>query len=146
MAARRSGAMADTGKLLFDNLPWFPVFWIIGLLGFIAFWWYCCRDVIGVRRLFLFLWLPAALIAGATYRIDGHGQAVGDLLRLMLRGDAATLHRVIRMPSDGFAASYAVVVGGAVAALATIALQLVGVVLGALLAATPFGRRSEPRR
>jgi hypothetical protein len=138
--------MANAGNLLFGNLPWFPVSWIIGLLAFIALWWYCCRDLRSIRRLFLVLWLPAALVAAATYGIDGHGRAVSDVLHHLIQADPAELHLLLRWPSNGFAATYAVVVGGFVAALATMALQLAGVVLGALLALTPAGGRDRPRR
>jgi hypothetical protein len=68
------------------------------------------------------------------------------VLHHLIQADPAELHLLLRWPSNGFAATYAVVVGGFVAALATIALQLAGVVLGALLAVTPVGRRGSRRR
>ena len=133
--------MTNAGQLLFGNVPWFPVVWAIVLLGFIAYWWYVCRDVPAVRRLFLALWLPAALVASAVYKLEGHSQAVTETLRLIAGRDPATLRLLLQTPADGFAASYAMVVGGAVAALSTMGLQLAGMVLGAIVSVSPAARR-----
>jgi hypothetical protein len=132
--------MTNAGQLLFGNVPWFPVLWVAGLLGFIAFWWYICRDVHAVRRLFLCLWLPAALVASAVYKLDGQGQAVMETLRLIARGDPATLRLMLATPADGFAAVYAMAVGGAVAALATMAVQTAGLML-TIVGLGPAARR-----
>jgi hypothetical protein len=137
--------MADTGQLLFGNLPSVPVLWMIGLLGFIAFWWYVCRTENRVRRLFLALWLPAAVVVAALYSLDGHGYAVSESLGLLVHRDPGILRLVRWMPSDGFSATYAVITGGAVAALATMALQFVGVLVGALLGLVPSVRLNPPR-
>ena len=133
--------MTNTGQLLFWNAPWFPVVWVIGLLGFLACLWYVCRDVPAVRRLFLALWLPAALVASAVYKLEGHNQAVAETLRLIAGRDPATLRLLLQPPADGFAATYAMVVGGTVAALSTMALQLAGMVLGAIVNVSPAARR-----
>lgn len=138
--------MRNAGQLLFGDVRWFPVVWSIGLLGFVAYWWYVCRDVRAMRRLFLILWLPAALVAGAIYSLEGQGQAVTESLRLMVQRDPATVRLLFRIPADGFATTYAVVVGGTVAALTTMALQLVGVALGVLLSVGPSSRRGGSRR
>jgi hypothetical protein len=69
-----------------------------------------------MRRLFLALWLPAAL-------------------RLMFA-----------MPSDGFTATYAMAVGGAVAALATMALQMAGLLLTIVGIGASGRRRRRPHR
>lgn len=133
--------MTNAGQLLFGNVPWFPVVWVLGLLGFIAGWWYVCRDVPAVRRLFLALWLPAALVASAVYKLEGHHQAVTETLRLIAGRDPATLRLLFQPPADGFAATYAMVVGGTVAALSTMGLQLAGMALGAIVSVSPAARR-----
>jgi len=136
--------MTNAGQLLFGNTPWFPVLWVTALLGFIAFWWYICRDVHAVRRLFLCLWLPVALVASTVYKLDGHGQAVMETLRLIARADPATLRLMLAMPADGFAAAYALAVGGAVAALAAMAVlaaDLILTIVGLGPAARQRGRR-----
>jgi hypothetical protein len=138
--------MTNAGQLFFGNVPWFPVVWVIGLLGFIACWWYVCRDVPAVRRLFLVLWLPAALVASAVYKLEGHNQAVTETLRLIAERDPATLRLLLQTPADGFAATYALAVGGAVAALSTMGLQLAGMVLGAIVSVSPAARRGGPGR
>jgi len=132
--------MTNAGQLLFGNTPWFPVLWVTALLGFIAFWWYICRDVHALRRLFLCLWLPAALVASAVYKLNGHGQAVIETLRLIAGRDPATLHLVLAPPADGFAAVYAMAVGGAVAALGTMAVQTAGLML-TIVGLGPSARR-----
>jgi hypothetical protein len=136
--------MTNAGELLFGSVPWFPVLWVAGLLVFIAFWWYICRYERPVRRLFLVIWLPAALVASAVYKLDGHNQAVTETLRLIARRDPATLRLLLAIPADGFAATYAMAVGGAVAALATMALQTAGFVL-TIAGLTPSARRRGRR-
>jgi len=136
----------NVGQLLFGNLPSFPVFWIIGLLGFVALWWYVSRDRGGRRRLFLILWLPAALASGAVYTLNGQGYPTEDALRLLVQRDPATWRIVHWFPANGFAATYGVVVGGAVAALATMAVHLAGLLLGAVLGLMPSSRFNQPRR
>ena len=138
--------MTNTGQLLFGNAPWFPVVWVIGLLGFLACWWYVCRDMPAVRRLFLALWLPAALVASAVYKLEGHNQAVAETLRLIAGRDPATLRLLLQPPADGFAATYAMVVGGTVAALSTMAMHLAGMVLGAIVSVSPAARRGGRSR
>jgi hypothetical protein len=133
--------MTNAGQLLFGDMPWFPVLWVTGLLGFIAFWWYICRDVHAVRRLFLCLWLPAALVTSAVYKLDGHGQSVMETLRFIARGDPATLRLMLAMPADGFAGAYAMAVGGAFAALATMALEAADI----LLTVVGLGRAARRR-
>lgn len=137
--------MANTGQLLFGNLPSVPVLWMVGLLGFIAFWWYVCRNEGSVRRLFLALWLPAAVVAGALYSLDGHGYAVTESLTLLAHRDPGILRLVRWFPPDGFSTTYAVITGGAVAALATMALQFVGVLVGAMLGLVSSARLNAPR-
>jgi hypothetical protein len=136
--------MTNLGELLFGNVPWFPVLWVAGLLGFIAFWWYICRDVRAVRRFFLCLWLPAALVASAVYKLDGQGQAVRETLRLIARGDPATLRLMLATPADGFAAAYAMAVGGAIAALAAMAVLTAGLML-TIVGLGPAARRRGRR-
>lgn len=138
--------MANTGQLLFGDLPSVPVLWMVGLLGFTALWWYVCRNERCVRRLFLALWLPAAVVAGALFSLDGHGYAVSESLALLAHRDPGILRLVRWIPTDGFSATYAMTTGGAVAALATIALQLVGVIAGALLGLVPSARLNPPKR
>ena len=138
--------MAIEGQLLFGDLPSVPVLWLVGLLGFIAFWWYVCRTETRVRRLFLALWLPAAVVAGALYSLDGRGYAVSESLRLLAHRDPGIIGLVRWMPSNGFEATYDVIVGGAVAALATMALQLLGVMVGALLGLVMSPGLNPPRR
>jgi hypothetical protein len=36
--------MANEGQLIFGDLPSVPVLWLVGLLGFIAHWWFVCRN------------------------------------------------------------------------------------------------------
>ena len=126
--------MASPGQLLFGKVPSFPSVWMFGLLGFIAFWWHATRGWTTVRRLFLVLWPPAALVSGAVYSLDGRGFAVTETLRGLLHRDPTVLQLVHWLPGNGVAATYAVIVGGAVSVLTTMALQLVGLVFGALLA------------
>ena len=142
----------NAGNLLFGNLPSFPVLGMLGLLGFIGFWWYVCQIRPGMRRLFLYLWLPSAVMAGGLYSLDGRGYAVTESLRLLVRRDPVILELVRWVPGNGFHATYAAIVGGAVAALLTMALQLCGLLFGSLLALvaprlnTPLGttgRRSS---
>src|SRR5688572_18549148 len=121
--------MTNAGKLLFGTVPSFPVLWVLGLLGFIALWWYTYRGLRALRRLFLALWLPAALAAGLVYKLEGQGIAVVGTLRLIAQRDPATLRLLFAMPGDAYTATYAVAVGGAVAALATMTLQLAGLLL-----------------
>ena len=136
----------NSGGLLFGNQPWFPTVWITALLGFIAYWWYVSRDMGGLRRLFLALWPPAALIAGAVYDLLRRGYDVSEAVHLLARWDPATIRLLIQIPIDGYAATYAMVVGGAAAAVATIALQLLGLVLGPFLGMTLPRPRAGRRR
>ena len=136
--------MANAGQLLFGNLPPVPVWWLLGLLVFIAFWWYVWRNERATRRLFLLLWLPAGLVAGALYSLDGRGYAVSESLRLLVHRDPAVLRLVRWVPTDGFSGTYAVIVGGAVAALATIALQFLGLFCGAVLGLVQSPRVRNP--
>ena len=116
------------GDLLFGPTSQFPALWIVGVIGFIGLCWYCWRGAPATRRVFLVLWVPAALAAAVVYMLDGHGYAVSDSLRLVARQDPTVLRLLAQAPTDGFVATYAFVVGGAAAALATMALQFVGVV------------------
>lgn len=138
--------MANTGQLLFGDLPSVPVLWMLGLLGFIALWWYACRKERYIPRLVLALWLPAAIVAGALFSLDGYGYAVSESLALLAHRDPGILRLVRWIPTDGFSPTYAVITGGAVAALATIALQFFGAILGALLGLVPSARLNPPRR
>jgi hypothetical protein len=132
--------LQSTGQLLFGKLPSFPTIWIVASLGFVSVWWYVSRDRCARRRTFLILWLPAALVSGAVYTLNGHGYATTDALRLLVRRDPATWRLVHWIPSNGFAATYAAVVGGAVAAFATMALHLAGLLFGAVLGLGPSSR------
>jgi hypothetical protein len=134
------------GQLLFGSQAWFPALWVLASLGFVAYWWYVCRGMGGLRRLFLALWVPAALASAAVYRLQGRGYALTTTLQLLARCDPETLRLVFHTPIDGPVLTYAVVVGGVAAALATIALQMGGIMLGALLMVTPAGRRTGRRR
>lgn len=129
------------GQLLFGDEPRFPAMWILASLGFVAYWWYVCRGMGALRRLFLALWVPAALTAGAVYKLQGRGYAVTTTLQLLARCDPEAVRLVLHTPIDGPVLTYAMIVGGVVAALATIALQLGGIMLGALLTVSPAGRR-----
>jgi len=136
----------NAAQLLFGNMGSFPAVWMFGLLAFLALWWYVCQDVTAVRRLFLALWLPAALVAGAVYSLDGRGFAVTESLRLLLHRDPAVLAVVHWVPGSGVSATYAMVVGGTVAALATLAVQLAGLLFGGMLGLLPSARLNSPRR
>lgn len=136
--------MSNGGQLLFGNQPWFPMLWMVGLLGFVAFWWYASGAAPGLRRLFLILWGPAAFVAACVYRFEGHGQPVTATLGLLARGDSAMLRSIAQMPFDGHTLTYAFVVGGVVAVFATMALHLIGILVGALLSIAPSTR--GPRR
>jgi hypothetical protein len=70
-----------------------PVLWLVGLLGFIAFWCTCA----GTRP----------------------GYAVSESLRLLAQRDPGIIRLAHWVPSNGFETTYDVIVGGAVAALAT---------------------------
>ena len=138
--------MESIGGLLFGNQLWFPTVWVTALLGFIAYWWYVSRDMGGLRRLFLTLWAPAALIASAVYNLLRLGYDGAEAMHLLFRWDPAAIRLLIQNPIDGFSATYAVVVGGAAAALATIALQLASLVFGGLLGMTLLRPRASRRR
>jgi len=137
--------MTNAGELLFGKMPSFPAVWMLGLLGFTAFWWYVWRGVRSIRRLFLVLWLPAGIMAGAVYSLEGRGYGATESLGGLFHRDPALLQLVQWIPSNGFAATYAVIVGAAVAAFATVALQLVGLVAGVLLGLWPSAG-THPRR
>ena len=137
--------MANTGQLLFGNLPSVPILWMIGLLGFVALWWYVCRNEGALRRLFLALWLPAAVLTAAIYSLDGRGYAVGESLSLLMHRDPAVLHAVHWLPTNGFDATYALIAGGTAAALATMALHLAGILLGVVVSIAPPARRGGRR-
>jgi len=107
---------------------------MLGLLGFTTVWWYAWRGVPSIRRLFLVLWLPAGILAGAVYSLEAQGYGATESLRRLLHRDPAALQLVHWIPNNGFAAKYAMIVGAAVAAFAIIALQLAGLVAGVFLA------------
>lgn len=125
--------MSNGGQLLFGNQPWFPMLWMVGLLGFVAFWWYASGAAAGLRRLFLFLWIPAAVVSACVYRFQGRGQAVTATLGLLARGDPAILRTLVQAPLEGYTLTYAFVVGGVVAVLSTMALHVIGLLLGTVL-------------
>jgi hypothetical protein len=132
--------MSDGGQLLFGNEAWFPMLWMLGLLGFVALWWYASGAAAGLRRLFLILWGPAALVAGCVYGSEGYGQPVTETLGLLTRADSAMLRSILQMPLDGPTLTFAFVVGGAVAVVATLALHVIGILLGAVLSLAPSRR------
>lgn len=132
--------MINGGQLLLGNQPWFPMLWMVGLLGFVALWWYACSAAAGLRRLFLILWGPAAFVAGCVYRFEGHGQPVAETLGLLARGDTTMLRSIVQMPLDGPTLTYGFIVGGVVAVLGTMALHLIGILLGAVLSIAPSRR------
>jgi len=142
--------MQSSGHLLFGDLPAFPELWMLGLLAFVALWWYICGSWPAIRRTFLALWLPSAMLANAIHALDGRGYAVTHSLRLFGRRDPAVFGLMHWIPSDGFRATYAIIIGGAAAAFASIGLLVLGVLLGAMLAIVAPGlnqpRRRRPQR
>ena len=129
--------------LLFDPGPGYPTVWVAGLLIFLAIWWYAIRQT-NVQGLWLALWVPGALGASLIFRLDQEGQLPAETIRLLVSGDAATLRGLFVMPSNGYAATYGFVVGGVAAALACMAIQFAGILLGGAIGA--FGPRQRRRR
>jgi hypothetical protein len=130
------------GALFFDPGPDFPTWWVLGLVGFLAVWWY----VIGrspQRRMFLVFWVPGALVSALCYRLGEQGQSVAGTLRLLARRDPATWRELLNPPHDGFVGTYGFVVGGTVAAFASMAWQLAGIILGTILAMFLPGARGR---
>lgn len=129
------------GNFDFRSLDRFPALWMVGLVGFVALFWYAWRSTDAVRRTFLVLWVPAGVAAGTVFMLGAHGYGVADTVRLLVQRDPATFRLLIALPIDAAVATYAVLVGGTVAALATAGLQLAGVVVGAALSVVTGGPR-----
>lgn len=126
----------------------FPVWWMAGLLGFLLFFWWVWETARGTRAVAFALWAPSAVVAGMVYGLDGHGIAVVDLLRDLVQRDRATLDLLSQVPVDTPLVAYALVVGGAVAVMGAMLLQVLALVVGALvglLSATDRPDASRPR-
>lgn len=126
-----------SAALTFVSLPEFPGLLMIVPIAVISYFWAPWRDVPLLRWTLLVLWVPAALIASVAYELHGNGHAVADTLRLFARRDPTTVRLLFHLPVDGFVATFAVMVGGAVAACGVLALQLAGSVLGIVFSLTP---------
>jgi hypothetical protein len=121
------------GNLLFDTDPSFPAVWILGLIGFLALWWYAVGHSPGQRRTFLVLWIPAALVAILIYRHGRQGQSAAETLRLLAEQDPHMVRDLVGPELNGPALTFGFVVGGSAAVFATMAWHVVSVVLGAAI-------------
>jgi hypothetical protein len=131
-------------NLLFETDPSFPALWILGLIGFLALWWYGVRTP-AQRRMVLVLWAPATLVGMLVYRYGHQGLSTAETLRLLAAGDQSAMRDLVGPVFNGPTLTYGFVVGGTAAVCVTMVWHLIGVVLGVAIAPLTGGGRHRSR-